>query len=274
MRLIIIAAVNQRAESCCNLNHGHIKVLSERVRRKVRDSHVLRTVYQAVGFRLVCQINICLEAKPENILKMAEGLLAHRKSLLHQSNVAGAFDRLPDCQNAVTVCIVTFDRLSTFRNGQRSLTKVCLIRPECTALEAGPCRKRLCNRTRFVVIRNAEVLPESIEILRLLLVRQRIHILLGEIVVLHRGVVVLEIEFCHSDERVRIVRIIQVEPGITRHREHISVVRIHDNDTDIAGAVSCTHIILVRIVELLEIFLTDALNVRIQGQNEIVPALT
>ena len=271
MRLIIITAVDERAETRGHLNHRHVKILPERIGGEIRDPHLVRRVNHAVRAGLIGQIDVGLEPESKDVLEFAEGLLANGKRFLHQSDVAGTLDRLSHRKDAVTVGIVALDRCSPLCHGQTSLAQIGLCRGERTALEPGRCRERFCRGTGLIIIGYAVILPERIQIFCLLLIREGIHILLRQIFVLHRLIVVIKIQLRHTDERSRIIRIIQIEARVARHGEHAAGIRIHDDDADIARTVAAARLVLVFIVEFLEILFADCLNIGIQRQLQIVP---
>lgn len=149
MRLIITAAVNSRGKCRYHLNHRHIKVLSERVGRKVRCSHgqvltgcrACRIIDQTVCSRFSRQINACPESEIKQVL--ISGIIFFPKLCcdLHQSVIAGIFQSAFQVNNAVADLLCTPDGMTSYR--LVSVTEKCIPIVYYTCLQCRSNRNRL-----------------------------------------------------------------------------------------------------------------------------------
>ena len=275
MRLIIVSAVDQGTEAGDHLDHGHVKILSERIGCQIRQDHFVRAVNRVGCVCFAGQVDTGLQAEVKGALIFAEGLSAHRHGLIHQSHVAGTLNRLSQGQDAVSVYIVAFDRLGG-AHVQPSLAVIGLIARQRTALQAGSRRERLGGGTGLVIILNAEVFPQGVQIFGtprrgfLVIAFQRVYEILRQVIA--AGLVASAlIQLRHSDQDAQIIRIVEVIIRIAGHSEDFACVDLHDDAADVVGAVSLTDRVLMLVVEFLQVFLDNALDIRIDGQNQILP---
>ena len=163
MRLIVIAAVDQRAEPRHQLDHGHVKILTERVGRKHGIRHIgIR--YELIRARLVRKVDARLETEVEDILELGKVFLPDQFGHLHKTDVAGVLDCFADRQVTVTVNIVALDLKAVDHQVAAAVERHIGIDGSC--LQPGCDRKRLGCGTGLIVIADAEISPQRIEIAR------------------------------------------------------------------------------------------------------------
>ena len=78
------------------------------------------------------------------------------------------------------------------------------------------------------------------------------------------------IQLGHTCHRGNIIGIIEVKAGFTGHCQNSTRIDIHDDAGGIIGAVPLMLVVLEFLVEFLQIFFTNALNICIQCQHQVI----
>ena len=114
---------------------------------------------------------------------------------------------------------------------------------------------------------DTEIVPQSTEVSGAVGVREILCIRFGQIA---SGRSILVVELGHACHSVDIIGVIEIKARLTGHGKDSARVNVHDDTGGIIGTVSLVLMILEVFVEFLQIFFADALNVRVQCQDEII----
>ena len=265
--LIIVAPVDQRAKSGDHLDHRNVKILSEGVGRQHGVGH--RCVRdELVRSCLIRQINAGLQAKVVDVLELGKVLFADLLDHFHQRHVAGILDRFSCRQPSVAVSRVALDLKAVDHLIAVAVILIAVAHGAC--IEAHRNGKGLGCRAGLIVIADTEVSPQRIEVTRLVLLGHRQKIRVGEVAVL--GLVVF-IELGHAPQRRQIGRVIEVKKWRSRHRQHFSVITIHDNAGRVVGAESFPVLILEGVIEPRQTLLDNTLYIGVQRKDQVVAVL-
>ena len=163
MRLIIVPAVDQRTEARDHLNHGGVKGLPERIGRQIRRTDVVFCINHRCRPCLSGQIHIRFQPHAEQTLVIHEPVFAQLKGHIHQYHVAGTLDPLLHGKRPVAKGLMAGDIMVAYM--QKAFAVIGFRSLDRSVLQRRRDRKRFRHRPRLVSIRNAEVLPQRIELL-------------------------------------------------------------------------------------------------------------
>ena len=109
MRLIVVSAIDQRTIRRHQLNHRHIKALSEARCRKLRFIHGLFGIDERICPCLSGKVNVGPQPKVKNCLIFEHIRFSDRCAHMHQCNVAGTFHSSLNRDLAVSLPVVAVD---------------------------------------------------------------------------------------------------------------------------------------------------------------------
>ena len=161
MRFIIIATIDQRTESCRKLKHSYVKILSERVGCKIRFDHSIRRLQNTN--RLTRKINSRILTESKNTLVLTEFFRSDCQTNLHQGNVTWIFHNLCQILLPVSTIIIRDTFNLPFIDLKGTAAVIGLIAFQCTNLQTCCNRKWFDRRSRLKSIAHAEVSPEFIQ---------------------------------------------------------------------------------------------------------------
>ena len=162
---------------------------------------------------------------------------------------------------------MAFDGLLAFNNCQAAVALVGFVSCHFAAFQSGRHGKGLHCGTGLKGTGNTVILPQRVQ-----LAVQGILIHGSKCFFINYSLLELRffIDYVLPQQHVRISGFIQIVKRIAGHGQHISVIYIHDDTAGIIGAVSFSGRILIGIIVFLQLALHDALDVGIQGGNQVI----
>ena len=95
------------------------------------------------------------------MLKLDKGVHSHGLSHTHHDYVTGTLHAFLYGKDSITISVMALDFMIPYF--QNTFTVIAFISRNFSTLDSGCNRKGLCNRTGFIGIGDAEILPQSIQ---------------------------------------------------------------------------------------------------------------
>ena len=244
MGLIVVAAVDERAEARHHLSHGHVEVLSKGIGGKAGLVHVVRRIEKGRSLRLTRQVDAGHLAKAEGVLIFGEIHRSDHLPDLHQSHVAGVLYRPLHRQGSVSIPVDAVDIIVP--DVERAAAVKGLIPGEGARLKRRRHSEGLDGGAGLIGVGDAEVLPQAVEDVQRLLVTHGVDLFLG---VVFR----------------QIPGIVQVKVWIAGLRQDLPVLGVHDHDRRILAPLPGSGVVFPLIIELLDVFFHHALHLQVNG---------
>ena len=130
--------------------------------------------------------------------------------------------------------------------------RIAFVTGQYAGLQAGRYGERLIGGTRFIRVAYAEVVPQCIQLLKLLFI---IHSLYGFL-----GIVSCQVSW-----------VVEVKVRIRCFCDYLSVLRVHDDNCRVLAALSLRSFVLMLFVEFQYMLFNDALHLEVYGRYDGAP---